>query len=140
MKKKRKIIEKDGKFYSVRGKELTRCSNTMTEAEFFSWIKSGIRRLTTRWEPKNDVLNENKRKYEGDNKRQKWEHQCSICLKWVPVGNIEIDHIIPIGHPTCFEDLGGIYERALCERSGFQKLCKECHKHKTAMDRKTGKG
>lgn len=126
-KKKKARIEKDGKYYTARGKELTRCSNTMTEAQFFSWILSNARRLTLRWKPRGDCLLEARRPYKGPNKRQQWEYNCSICNGWFSAKEVEADHIVPCGGIKSFDGIQGWYERALVEKEGFRVLCKECH-------------
>ncbi len=131
MKKQRKIIEKDGKFYTARGAELTRASNTLTESEFFGRIISAIRRLTMYWKPKNDYLLTIRRPYSGTDKRTKWEYQCISCQQWFKRVDIECDHIAPVGSFKCFNDAPGYLERAFIEKEGYQALCKECHRSKT---------
>ena len=75
-------IEREGKYYTKRGVELTRASNTMTEAQFWAFILSALRKATKFWKPKMDCLNDGRRKYEGDNKRLKWEYLCDSCSKY----------------------------------------------------------
>lgn len=123
----RKTKEIDGKLYTIRGVELTRCSHTMTEAQFFSWVLSNARRLTTRWKPRNDALIEKRREYKGPDKRTKWEYQCSLCYNWYKKKDIEADHIIPCGGINGWEKIEGWYRRAFVEKEGFRVLCKECH-------------
>lgn len=78
-----------------------------------------------------------RRKYEGPNKRQKWEYQCAECKKWFQEKQIAIDHVVPVGSLTCKEDLPGFIER-LTPESGFQVLCKEDHQKKTNAEREAG--
>lgn len=137
LKKLRKIIEKEGKFYTARGAELTRASNTLTESEFFGRIISAIRRLTMYWKPKNDYLLTIRRPYSGTDKRIKWEYQCVNCLWWCKRTEIECDHIVPVGSFKCFNDAPGYLERAFAEKEGYQALCKECHLAKTNWQRST---
>jgi hypothetical protein len=117
--------------HSKRGVPLTRCSETMTEKAFFSWIRSHARRLSLKWKPRSDFLKEHRRPYIGDNKRTKWEYQCRDCLGWFIQKNIEVNHIIQCGSITCFGEIGGFYERLLCEKDGYEILCKECHRRLT---------
>lgn len=46
------------------------------------------------------------------------------------VGNVFVDHIIPVGGPTQ-GGWDGVIERLFCEAEGLQVLCKECHDLKT---------
>lgn len=123
------------KKYTKRGVEKTRCSQTMTEAAFFSWILSHLRRLTMKWKPKNEALTTARRPYKGPNKRQKWEYKCARCKKWFARKEVDIDHIIPMGGMTTFEKAGEWLRKALCEVDGFQVLCKEDHQLKTKKEK-----
>lgn len=114
-----------------RGVPLTRASETMTEAQFFSWIRSGIRRMSLRWRPRNEVLRDHRRPYTGENKRTKWEYSCNSCKQWFIMKDIEVDHIVKCGSIKTFDDVGTFLERLLCEKDGYQVLCKECHLKKT---------
>lgn len=134
-KKDRKVFERDGKFYTQKGIELTRCSNTMTESEFFSWILSNARKLTLRWKPRNDALNMARRPYSGPDKRTKWEYQCSQCVDWFPKKMVEADHITPCGGMKSYESISLWYKRALVEMLDFKVLCKTCHNSKTQRER-----
>lgn len=133
--KKRKIIEKNGKYYTVRGIELTHCSNTMTTAEFFSFILGGLRRLTKYWRPKLDKLHEGRRKYTGIDKRTKWEYQCEYCLNWFKQMHIEMDHIIPCGGCNSYDKVVPWLKKAFIEKEGYQILCITCHTKKTNGER-----
>jgi hypothetical protein len=133
---KRKVIEKDGKYYTPRGVELTRCSHTMTEAQFFSFILSALRRATKYWTPKMEKMREGRRAYKGDNKRIKWEYQCEQCLTWVLQKDIEMDHIIPCGGMNGWDKLVPWCQKAFVEKEGYQRLCKNCHLTKTSEERK----
>tara|TARA_A100000171_G_scaffold53092_1_gene76737 strand:+ start:12822 stop:13265 length:444 start_codon:yes stop_codon:yes gene_type:complete len=137
--KPRKVVERDGKLYTVRGVELTRCSNTKTEAEFFAFILSHCRRLTNKWKPAYDKLEEGKRPNESSNKRLKWEYSCEICNNWFPKSFIDIDHIVPCGGINGFEKIEPWFRRALVEKDSYQRLCKDCHKQKTQQE-KQGNG
>lgn len=125
----------DGVPCSPRGIPLTRCSNTLTEARFFAFILSHCRRITIKWKPKNDKLQEGKRPYTGTDKRTKFEYSCEICNGWFKGKDIEIDHIVPCGGINSFTKIAGWFERALCEVDGFQRLCKSCHNTKTQKER-----
>jgi len=135
MKKQRKVIEKDGKFYTARGAELTRASHTLTESEFFGKIISAIRRLTMFWRPKNDYMESVRRPYTGPDKRTKWEYPCVHCKRWFKRTDVEADHIIEVGRFRTFGDASGYLERSFVEKEGYQSLCKECHRKRSNEQR-----
>lgn len=117
--------------YSKRGVPLTRCSETMTEAQFFSWIRSHARKLSIKWKPRTNFLKENRMPYVGPNRRAKWGYRCRNCLGFFIRKDIEVNHLIACGSIKCFEDIGGFYERLLCEKDGYEILCKGCHRKTT---------
>ncbi len=136
-KKPRERVEKDGRWYTKsRGVELTRCNNTKTEAEFFSFILSHCRSLLRKWSPKTAKKQEGKRAYKGPDKRTKFEYHCEGCDKWFKDKEIQMDHITPCGGMNGFDKIAGWFERALCEKDGFQRLCLTCHARKTSEERK----
>lgn len=132
----RKRIEKDGEWFSVRGIPLTRASGTKTEAEFWSFILSALRKATRFWKPAIDKKLEGRRPNQSSNKRLKWESSCECCKKWVPEKDIEIDHIIPCGGLNGPEKLVGWVDHAFVEIEGFQRLCSTCHLKKTLEEKK----
>lgn len=104
----------------------------MTEAAFFGWLRSQLRRASLRWRPRAEALKAARRKYVGPNKQQKWEYKCSQCGNWFKGKDVEVDHIVPCGELTCFEQLGAFGERLFVEVGGYQVLCKaNCHHGKT---------
>lgn len=135
MKTKRKITEKDGKFYTPKGVELTRNANTMTEAEFFAMILSALRRTTKFWKPKLQKLEEGKRLNQSDNKRIKYEYNCEQCLGWFKRSEIQLDHIINCGGINGYSKIEGWCKRAYVEKDSFQRLCLACHTIKTNSER-----
>jgi hypothetical protein len=135
-KKKREIIEKDGKLYTKRGVELTRNLNTETEAEHMSKIRSSLRRSNRFWKPILKALELAHRPYEGENKRMKHEYQCSQCKEWKPRKDVEVNHVIPCGSLQSYADVPEFLRRLFCEDvDGFNVLCKSCHKEETAKQR-----
>lgn len=113
----------------------TRAGLTMTEAQFWGFIRSNLRLMSRKWAPRKHVLLACRRPNQSDNKRLKFEHQCSECLQWFPQKNVEVDHVIPTGSLLSFEDLPGFVERLLCEADGFVVLCEQCHRTKTNSSR-----
>jgi 5-methylcytosine-specific restriction endonuclease McrA len=116
-------------------KERTRASGTMTEAEFWSFIRSALRQKSTRWKPIYTCKNKARRKNQSDNLRLKWEYQCAECKEWFPEKQIEVDHIVPAGTLTCAADLAPFVEKLFCEEEGLRVLCESCHAKVTAIQR-----
>ena len=111
----------------------TRNNGKWTEAAFWGFLRSGIRRLSTRWEPVTRTCFANVRRPSQSvtNKRLKWEYQCAVCENWFKREDVQADHIVECGSLKSFEDLPGFCERLFCEADGVQVLCKGCHHKKT---------
>lgn len=101
-----------------------------TQGKFWSFLRSGLRRCYSRWPPKYEVLVDCKRPYKGEDKRRKFEYQCSDCKKYFKSTAIEVDHIVPAGSLTSFEHLPGFVERLFVGKEGLRVLCKPCHKER----------
>lgn len=105
----------------------------MTEAQFWSFIRAGLRAKSSRWPPKFHKLQKNRKHVTG--KRHRYEFQCEECKKWFKQSDIQVDHIVPCGSLRSWDDLAGFAERLFCEEEGFQLLCKPCHLEKTKEER-----
>lgn len=110
-----------------------------SEAKFFSFIRSALRAAWSRWPPKYQLLAKAKRKYEGPNKRLKWEFQCNECQHYYPQKEISVDHIVPAGTLRTFDDIGPFCERLFVGEDKLQVLCTSCHNVKTQEERKLNK-
>lgn len=108
----------------------TRNSETWSESQYWSAVRSMLRRGFRYWKPIMDAKKAARRSYVGMNKRQKWESQCAKCEKWFKESETQVDHIIPCGSLRGPEDLVSFLERLTTE-DGFQVLCKPCHQEKT---------
>jgi len=113
----------------------TRAANTMTEAGFWSYIRSILRNKTRFWPPIKYVKLNARRAYKGPNARQKFEYQCNQCKEWFPEKQINVDHICPAGSLNSAQDLPGFVERLFCEADNLQVLCAACHNVKTQQER-----
>jgi 5-methylcytosine-specific restriction endonuclease McrA len=113
----------------------TRNNNTMSEAGFWSFIRSALRQKSRWWKPITQCKADAKRAYKGVSKRQKFEYQCNVCKDWFPDKEVNVDHIVPAGALNCAEDLPGFVERLFCEVEGLQILCSTCHDRKTSIER-----
>lgn len=114
----------------------TRADGEWTEAAFWGFVRSHLRQMSKRWPPRRNALTAARRPHTGPNARQKWEHVCDICGGAYKATEVAVDHIVPCGQLSGFDDIGPFVERLLVDSSGFRVLCKECHKGVTAEQRK----
>lgn len=106
-----------------------------SEAKFWSFLRSNIRRASSKWPPIYEAKAAARRPNESSNKRLKWEYQCAKCGGWFPDKEVSVDHTVPVGTLKCWEDLPGFCERLFCSSEGLQVLCSTCHGIKTAEER-----
>jgi 5-methylcytosine-specific restriction endonuclease McrA len=117
----------------------TRCSGTMSEAAFWSFIRSALRQKSRWWKPISVCKLNARRDYKGPSKRQKYEYQCNKCKTWTTEKNINVDHIIPAGSLNTSQDLPLFVERLFCEQDNLQVLCMTCHDKKTLKEKQAKK-
>lgn len=60
-------------------------------------LRALFRRAWSRDPKRFACLAASRRKYNGPNKRQKYEHQCAYCKKWYKGTEVQVDHITPAG-------------------------------------------
>jgi len=106
-----------------------------SEAKFWGFLRSALRSAYNKYPPKWEVLRAAKRPYKGKDKRQKWEFQCNSCKKWKKQKDVSVDHIVPAGALSSYEDIVGFTQRLFVGTDGLQVLCKECHHSKTQEER-----
>lgn len=111
-----------------------------SEAKFWGFLRSALRSAYNKWPPKWEVLKAAKRPYGGKDKRQKWEFRCAECRKWYKQRDVSVDHIVPAGSLSSYEDIAGFVTRLFVGASGLQLLCKTCHQIKTNNERKPNAG
>jgi len=112
-----------------------RNAGTMTNAMFWSFIRSALRNKSRWWKPITQCRMSSRRAYKGTNKRQKFEYQCNQCKNWFPDKEIAVDHKIPAGSLNSGDDLKGFVERLFCEEKHLQCLCSGCHDVKTKLEK-----
>lgn len=116
----------------------TRAGGSMTEGAFRSFIKSGLRRMSTRWKPKYDVKKA-ARHYEklpNLKGRMVFHSECNMCQDIVPETTATVDHITPIINPHVgFTNWDDVIYALFCEADGLQVLCKPCHDSKTKEEK-----
>ena len=116
-------------------KPKTRCGGRWTEASYWSFIRSGLRRKFICYPVQYDARNAARRKYTGSNKNQKWEYQCAECKEWHPQKETQVHHVKDCGSLKSYDDLPAFVERLFCEADGLAVVCKKCHKGITAEQR-----
>jgi len=111
---------------------------TLSEAGFWSFIRSTLRNASRWWKPITQAKLAARRAYRGTKKLQKWEYQCAHCKDWFMEKEIAADHVIEVGSLTCKQDVGDFIERLFVEMDGIQILCNKrndgvesCHTKKT---------
>lgn len=105
-----------------------------TTAQYWSFIRSGLRAKFNKWPPKWECYKENRRVVTG--KRHKYEYQCAACGDWWTAKDVEIDHITPAGSLRNYSELSPFVRKLFVPKNKLQVLCKACHKKKTAEERK----
>lgn len=107
-----------------------------TKSRYFGFIRSCLRRAWSKYPVKFKILSDARRPYSGEDKRTKWEYQCHKCNEWYKSKEVQVDHINPVGSLKEYEDLPRFVATLFCSSDNLQVLCSECHKLKTAEDRK----
>lgn len=107
-----------------------------SEAKFWGYLRSGLRALYNKWPPKWEVLSQAKRAYKGPIKQQRWEFKCAQCEKYYKQKEVSVDHVIPAGALSSYDDIAGFVQRLFVGADGLQVLCKTCHDSKTQEERK----
>lgn len=106
-----------------------------TNSRYWSFIRSGLRRLWTKYPLKYKVLNAAKRRKPHAKGKQKYEYKCAECSGFFAGKNVSVDHVVPAGSLRDYDDLAGFVARLFCTIEGLQVLCFHCHKNKTNAER-----
>ena len=94
-------------------------------------LRAMFRRAWSRDPKRFEVLRDSRRPYTGDNKRQRFEHQCNICKEWFKQSDVQVDHIIECGSflELSVKSIGQFAYRLF--QGDLQVLCKPCHNKKS---------
>lgn len=109
-----------------------------TQARFNSFIKSALRKASTRWPPGYGALND---AFVGsainpESGRMCKHYMCAGCGESFPAKRVAKDHIVPVIDPeTGFTTWDEVIKRLFCEKDGYQILCDGCHDNKTQEER-----
>lgn len=107
-----------------------------TEARFWQFIRSLLRKGWTRWPPKHNKKKEQRRK--SNNPKLRWEYQCESCLEWFRDKEVEVNHIEEVGSLKKFDDLPRFVERLYVSERYLELLCVPCHQKKTKKTKEKG--
>jgi 5-methylcytosine-specific restriction endonuclease McrA len=113
--------------------EKTRAGGKWTEARYWSFIRSLLRKGFMTYPVKHHVLGQAKYAVEGE--RHRFEYTCASCNGGFTAKEVQVDHIKPCGSLTKSTDLEGFVSRLFCESDDLQVLCKTCHQKKTNDER-----
>jgi len=104
-------------------------------------IKGAIRRLFSRSpaiiEARRKAIHPTKKGPRGGK-----QYKCKQCKQCFALKYVQVDHIkpvIPLNKTIADLDYNTLVKRIFCKPSNLQVLCKECHKKKTARERKQRK-
>ena len=110
----------------IQGK--SRCHGTMTESQYLAFIRSALRSRWLRWIPRSKALEAAKKPYKGENKRQKFEYECAICMGRFSQKDVEVDHFPrEAGSILNVQDIGEFCNNLFCEVDNLRVVCKYCH-------------
>ena len=115
--------------------EKKRAGGTWSEARYFSFIRSLLRRGFMKYPVKYSVKNEASRPYKGTDKRRKKEYQCAVCSGWFADKEVAVDHIVPCGSLKSYDDLPRFVSTLYCEANNLQVICNTCHQQKSNRER-----
>lgn len=115
----------------------TRNNGTMTEAMFFQWLRSKLRRASMYWKPISQARKDAQVSYKGPNKRRKYSYVCAKCHKEFSATGVKVHHKVDAGSLNSFDDLSRFAERLFVEKDGLIVLCSSCHnKHHNKYEKK----
>jgi len=115
-------------------------NNTMTPAQFKSWIISALRDRSRYWKPKQEAI--------GRARIKRGIYKCELCwTEWPwtlpPLKgkkrkrkNIQADHVIPVVWVEWFTTYNDWIDRCFVPAEGFQAICWECHTEITNRENK----
>lgn len=103
-----------------------------------TWIVNSLRRASYRWPGRYQAVINGRSIQKLSRGRMVWHYNCAMCPKDIHHcrKNIKLDHICPVVPPeTGFTTWDDYITRMFVEADGFQVLCTDHHKEKTALER-----
>ena len=114
--------------------EKTHAGDKWTKSRYFQFIRSTLRSAFNRYPVKFAAKKAAEKTVTGH--KHRYEYKCAECMKWFKGNEVQVDHIKPAGSLKEYADIPQFVENLFCEVDNLQLLCKECHKAKTAAERK----
>ena len=105
-----------------------------SDAKFWSFVRSGLRRKWIMWPPRFLAIQKSRRAVVGQ--RHKWEVKCAKCKKWWKLNEVQVDHKEPVGTLQNYDDLPAFVRRLFVAVDKLRILCKGCHTKITNKGRK----
>lgn len=105
------------------------------------WLINQLRRLTLRYPPAFNLINEKKTVYYIKSKKGKdlkrVKFSCDKCnTPDLKRKEVELDHKVPVVGSIGFQDIGTFLERLFCDASNLWLICIPCHEAKTLEENK----
>ena len=99
-----------------------------TQASFYSWLRSLLRKGWSRFPNKTTFERVNRvRAPVGLNGRLVWGGRCNICEELFKTSDLHIDHLIPAGSLKGPEDVARFIAHLYVPSTRMQWLCIPCH-------------
>lgn len=96
----------------------------MHDQHKINWIKNALRRASYRWPPRSETMKEARLKRNT--------YLCALCKKTFGRKHIQLDHISPVINPKKgWQGWDEFIKRLFVDKSGWQVVCKPCHKEKS---------
>jgi hypothetical protein len=111
----------------LKKEHITMIVSGWTEARYWGYIRSGLRRMFQRYP--------NKYKCLAASKVGRGQYMCVECKNIHKNKDVSVDHIIPCGSLKKWEDVTPFMKALFCPLHNLQVLCKECHYTKTMHER-----
>ena len=117
-------------------------SGTMSPSEFHTFIMNLLRKGHMRWRPKYHAIDLT---FVEEGKNPKTGHKCKLhyckaCEKVHAKGDMRADHIKPVVNPHVgFVSWDEAVKRMFVEVDHYNVICVDCHKLKTAEERRIRK-
>ena len=115
----------------------TRNGGTWTEAEYWTRVRSALRKAFADWKPAKDAIRAATRPNtrRETHPRRQIEAVCESCHEPFWLEEVQADHVVPCGSLRSADDLAGFLARLTPENvDAFQCVCKACHNEKTQLE------
>lgn len=105
---------------------------------YFQWLRGALRRIWNKSPLKINFLKEHRKRIPNPNPKGKtttiWGGDCEICGKTFRQNMLQVDHIVPAGKLSDWNDVTPFIQRLLAT-DNLRLLCKNCHNIVTYAER-----